>query len=76
MTPSRTPVRDKLSINPEEAIIEESDESIRQQQQEITMQLREHLAGLPSPRNDFEIVMPEVCFVNQLVLSKLMYVHI
>jgi pre-mRNA-splicing factor CDC5/CEF1 len=60
MMPARTPVRDKLSINPEEAIIEESEESIRQQQRENSMILREGLAGLPVPKNDFEIVMPEM----------------
>ena len=56
----RTPVRDKLSINPDEALLDDSEEALKQQEQEIMMQLREELAGLPAPKNDFEIVMPEV----------------
>ncbi|XP_062511251.1 cell division cycle 5-related protein-like [Corticium candelabrum] len=56
----RTPVRDKLSINPDEALLDDSEEALKQQEQEIMMQLREELAGLPTPKNDFEIVMPEM----------------
>ena len=59
-TPSQTPLRDQLSINPEESLSGfESVKSVRQQQLEIRAQLRAGLSGLPVPKNDFEIVVPE-----------------
>ena len=61
MTPGQTPVRDQLSINPDDALSEgfESMKSAKQQQLEIRSQLRAGLSSLPAPRNDFEIVVPE-----------------
>lgn len=32
-------------------------------QEEQKLKLKESLAGLPKPSNDFEIVVPEVCFI-------------
>ncbi|XP_065836535.1 cell division cycle 5-related protein-like isoform X2 [Oscarella lobularis] len=62
MTPGRTPVRDQLSINLEEPPLDddESDIALKHQQEEIKSQLRAGLASLPAPKNDFEIVMPEM----------------
>jgi pre-mRNA-splicing factor CDC5/CEF1 len=57
MTPGQTPVRDQLSINPEDTVATYSDP--RQQQYELKAQLVEGLRSLPAPRNDFEIVVPE-----------------
>jgi len=61
MTPGQTPVRDQLSINPDDALSEsfESIKSAKQQQLEIRSQLRAGLSSLPAPRNDFEIVIPD-----------------
>jgi len=57
MTPSRTPVRDQLSINAETP--GEMYEDMRQQQLEIQTQLRVGLGSLPTPKNDFELVVPD-----------------
>ncbi|XP_041462209.1 cell division cycle 5-like protein [Lytechinus variegatus] len=59
-TPGQTPLRDKLNINPEEALMEfDSVHSAKQQQRELKASLRRGLSSLPAPRNDFEIVIPE-----------------
>ena len=59
-TPSQTPLRDQLNINPEDGIGGfESAKSARQQQLELRAQLRAGLSSLPAPKNDFEIVAPE-----------------
>lgn len=52
-----TPVRDKLSINPEEGANTGSETPVAQKQ--IKEQLRVGLSALPTPRNDYEIVVPE-----------------
>ncbi|XP_043668649.1 cell division cycle 5-like protein [Vespula pensylvanica] len=51
-----TPVRDKLSINPDEGIAGSETPVIQKQAKE---QLRAGLIALPAPRNDYEIVVPE-----------------
>ncbi|XP_012276782.1 cell division cycle 5-like protein [Orussus abietinus] len=51
-----TPVRDKLSINPEDGL--EGSETPNVQKQ-VKEQLRAGLSTLPTPRNDYEIVVPE-----------------
>ena len=61
MTPGgQTPLRDQLSINPEELLAGfEDPREANQQQMEARAQLRTGLRGLPTPKNDFEIVIPE-----------------
>ncbi len=59
MTPGRTPVRDQLSINTETPG-GEMFEDFKQQQLEMQAQLKAGLSSLPAPKNDFELVMPEV----------------
>lgn len=61
VTPGRASVRDKLNINPEEALMEEYEAGFgaKQQQEEMKTQLKAGLASLPAPSNDFEIVLPE-----------------
>ncbi|KAI4499230.1 hypothetical protein M0802_005813 [Mischocyttarus mexicanus] len=51
-----TPVRDKLSINPNEGIAGSETPVIQKQVKE---QLRAGLIALPAPRNDYEIVVPD-----------------
>ncbi|XP_053565570.1 cell division cycle 5-like protein [Bombina bombina] len=59
-TPGRTPLRDKLNINPEDGSVDYNDPSyIKQLEREAREQLRLGLMALPSPKNDFEIVLPE-----------------
>lgn len=59
-TPGRASVRDKLNINPEESLEEyEAGYRAKEQQEELKAQLKEGLASLPAPSNDFEIVLPE-----------------
>lgn len=53
LTPGRTPMRDKLNIN------QSDDFEGRGFDQDPRDQLRRGLAGLPQPRNDFEILVPE-----------------
>ncbi|KAM4772239.1 cell division cycle 5-like protein [Rhinophrynus dorsalis] len=60
VTPGRTPLRDKLNINPEDGAVDYNDPSyIKQLERESREQLRLGLMTLPSPKNDFEIVLPE-----------------
>ena len=60
MTPGQTPVRDQLNINPDDSLESyEAVKSLKQQQLEMRAQLRAGLSGLPVPKNDFEIVVPE-----------------
>ncbi|XP_078001466.1 cell division cycle 5-like protein [Glandiceps talaboti] len=59
-TPGKTPVRDKLNINPEENLAEMDDlHFAKHQQREMKSLLKKGLASLPTPKNDFEIVIPE-----------------
>uniref|UniRef100_A0ACB8GF06 CDC5 cell division cycle 5-like protein n=1 Tax=Sphaerodactylus townsendi TaxID=933632 RepID=A0ACB8GF06_9SAUR len=60
VTPGRTPLRDKLNINPEEGMADYSDPSYtKHMERESRENLRLGLMGLPAPKNDFEIVLPE-----------------
>ncbi|XP_059154563.1 cell division cycle 5-like protein [Physella acuta] len=52
-TPMSTPLRDKLNIN------EDDDMGEKMFQPDQLDQLRKGLAGLPMPKNDYEIVVPE-----------------
>lgn len=56
-TPSVTSVRDKLSINAEEALAAGYDDKASQRQ--YLEQLKKSLSKLPAPKNDYEIVLPE-----------------
>eukprot|EP00058_Branchiostoma_floridae_P018847 XP_002604336.1 hypothetical protein BRAFLDRAFT_85426 [Branchiostoma floridae] len=59
-TPLQASVRDKLNINPEEGLMEYDDpQYTKHLQEQHKSQLRRGLQGLPTPKNDFEIVMPE-----------------
>uniref|UniRef100_H3CWV8 Cell division cycle 5-like protein n=1 Tax=Tetraodon nigroviridis TaxID=99883 RepID=H3CWV8_TETNG len=57
LTPGRTPLRDKLNINPEEQLTDPA--YAKHTQKESLQQLRQGLLSLPAPKNDFEIVLPE-----------------
>lgn len=59
-TPGRTPLRDKLNINPEDGSVDYNDPTyIKHLERESREQLRHGLMSLPTPKNDFEIVLPE-----------------
>ncbi|OCT81354.1 hypothetical protein XELAEV_18028173mg [Xenopus laevis] len=59
-TPGRTPLRDKLNINPEDGTVDYNDPFyIKQMERESREHLRLGLLNLPAPKNDFEIVLPE-----------------
>lgn len=57
-TPLVTPVRDKLNINQPYSDFE-SQANDKYYQMEMKDQLRQGLASLPKPKNDYEIVVPE-----------------
>lgn len=65
-TPSgQTPVRDGLGINMDTGIPDggssfRSTGTNSQQREEIRAQLKAGLSSLPAPKNDYEIVIPEV----------------
>ncbi|XP_060820582.1 cell division cycle 5-like protein isoform X1 [Bombus pascuorum] len=61
-----TPVRDKLSINPNENMDGSETPLIQKQVKE---QLRAGLSALPTPRNDYEIVVPEGETKNEDITS-------
>lgn len=56
--PGATPIRDKLSINPEEEL-EIEGAGTKQFQKAVKESLRDQLGTLPTPKNDYEIVVPE-----------------
>lgn len=58
-TPSATPLRDKLNINPEEGLNFGESQAPKQAQKELRDQLRKELSSLPQPKNDYEIVIPD-----------------
>ncbi|XP_071957167.1 cell division cycle 5-like protein [Antedon mediterranea] len=59
-TPQQTPVRDRLNINTEDAMEDIDDVHFgKNHQSQMKQSLRQGLAGLPAPKNDFEIVIPE-----------------
>ncbi|KAG9494671.1 hypothetical protein GDO78_002165 [Eleutherodactylus coqui] len=59
-TPGRTPLRDKLNINPEDGSVDYNDPAyMKHLDRESREQLRLGLMSLPTPKNDFEIVLPE-----------------
>ncbi|KAK0064476.1 cell division cycle 5-like protein [Biomphalaria pfeifferi] len=53
-TPMSTPLRDKLNINEDDEMVDSGFYQTNQLDQ-----LRRGLAGLPAPKNDYEIVVPE-----------------
>ena len=65
-TPSgQTPIRDSLGINldtglPDGASSFRSTGTFSQQKDEMRAQLKAGLSSLPTPKNDYEIVIPEV----------------
>ncbi|KAJ6638555.1 Cell division cycle 5-like protein [Pseudolycoriella hygida] len=53
-------VRDKLNINPDDSMsVTETPAAYKNYQKQLKGSLREGLASLPAPRNDYEIVVPE-----------------
>ncbi|XP_067674317.1 cell division cycle 5-like protein [Haliotis asinina] len=56
-TPQGTPMRDRLNINQLDE--EEAAQYDKFYQRDMKEQLRRGLAGLPAPKNDYEIVVPE-----------------
>ena len=54
-SPALSTVRDKLSINPDEAFAYDD----KGKKKELLTQLKSSLAKLPAPKNDFEIVLPD-----------------
>ncbi|KAL7029384.1 hypothetical protein ACKWTF_006218 [Chironomus riparius] len=61
-TISYTPanVRDKLNINPEDSLsVTETPAAYKHFQRQVKSSLREGLASLPTPKNDYEIVVPD-----------------
>lgn len=59
-TPGATPIRDKLSINEEGALVPIEDKhALKAYQRSVRDALQAGLKGLPAPKNDFEIVVPD-----------------
>lgn len=53
-------VRDKLSINAEDGMsVTETPAAFKNYQKQVKTSLRDGLASLPAPRNDYEIVVPD-----------------
>lgn len=53
-------VRDKLNINPEDSLnVSETPAAYKHYQRQIKSSLREGLSSLPTPKNDYEIVVPD-----------------
>lgn len=56
---SATPLRDKLNINPEDHLDFDTNQSAKQFQKQTKQHLLKALSTLPTPKNDYEIVVPE-----------------
>lgn len=56
---SATPLRDKLNINPEDHLDFDTSQSAKQFQKQTKQHLLKALSSLPTPKNDYEIVVPE-----------------
>lgn len=57
-TPSMaTPLRDKLTINPESMLTFDSEQEARSYQKDTREQLKRALTSLPAPKNEYEIVV-------------------
>lgn len=53
-------VRDKLNINPDDGMsVTETPAAYKNYQKQMKTSLRDGLAALPAPRNDYEIVVPD-----------------
>lgn len=57
--PVATPLRDKLNINPEEALVFDDAGSAKNFDKETRQTLRKALSSLPTPKNEYEIVVGE-----------------
>ena len=62
--PEQTPLRDRLSINTDDAFFNYDD---KMKKRELREQLRKGLAKLPAPKNDFEVVLPDQDEKNEQV---------
>lgn len=62
MTPMRTPIRDELGLNDPDSLLpaEASRREARAREAMEKNNLRAGLAGLPAPKNEYQIVVPEV----------------
>ena len=58
-TPGQTPLRDKLKINAATGDNYSDVDYMEYRQVEQKELLKQGLAGLPAPRNDYEIVLPD-----------------
>uniref|UniRef100_A0A1E1XSG6 Putative mrna splicing protein cdc5 myb superfamily n=1 Tax=Amblyomma sculptum TaxID=1581419 RepID=A0A1E1XSG6_AMBSC len=56
---SATPLRDKLNINPEDHLDFDSNQTAKHFQKQTKQHLLKALSSLPTPKNDYEIVVPE-----------------
>ena len=66
----RTPIRDQLGLNdPEFAGAEASQREMRLREAAERDSLRSGLAGLPAPKNEYQIMVPEVAFYFQAFSS-------
>lgn len=59
-TPGATPLRDQLAINAEGALVPaDTVRALKQYQRAVRSSLQDSLSSLPTPANDFEIVVPD-----------------
>jgi hypothetical protein len=69
----RTPIRDQLGLNdPEFQSAEATRREMRAREVTEKDSLRSGLAGLPAPKNEYQIMVPEVCAA--LLLGWLLHV--
>ena len=73
----RTPIRDQLGLNdPEFQSAEATRREMRAREAAEKDSLRSGLAGLPAPKNEYQIMVPEVCEAVLLGRPLRVYVHI
>lgn len=69
-TPLRTPMRDSLKINEENGMVGQTPREEKMRMKQMRNSLKSSLAGLPRPKNEYEIRLPEMDEDDQQITKK------
>ncbi|KAG2177170.1 hypothetical protein INT43_007827 [Umbelopsis isabellina] len=69
-TPLRTPMRDSLKINEENGMVGQTPREEKMRMKQMRNSLKSSLAGLPRPKNEYEIRLPEMDEDDKQITNK------